>query len=57
MPATKAPSYLTVTDTRNSFPGWSVSGQASDFTGVSVALPYAIPADDLGWTPDLPTPR
>ncbi len=47
---------ITVTDTRNTYPGWSVSGQASDFTGTAVALPYTIPADDLGWAPDLPTP-
>ncbi len=47
---------ITVTDTRNTYPGWSVSGQTSHFTGISVAFPYTIPADDLGWAPDLPTP-
>jgi hypothetical protein len=36
----------TVTDTRAGNPGWSVSGQVSDFTG-----PGSINAANLGWTP------
>jgi ABC-type phosphate transport system substrate-binding protein len=39
---------VTVTDTRNTYPGWSVSGQVSSFTSGSGA---SIPGDQLGWTP------
>jgi len=42
---------VTVTDTRNNFPGWSVSGQASGFTGSGPAAGQTIPGDQLGWTP------
>jgi phosphate ABC transporter phosphate-binding protein len=42
---------ITITDTRNTYPGWSVLGQASDFTN-----PTSQPAGDfsgtfLGWAP------
>jgi phosphate ABC transporter phosphate-binding protein len=42
---------ITVSDTRNTYPGWSVSGQESDFAGTGLVAPYAIPADNLGWLP------
>ena len=42
---------ITVTDTRNTFPGWSVSGQDASFTGSGTAAGATIPADQLGWTP------
>jgi hypothetical protein len=51
---TSAVGYLApvdVSDTRASSPGWTVSGQASDFTGSA----GTIPGDDLGWTPDVVT--
>jgi Bacterial Ig-like domain (group 3) len=38
---------ITVTDTRNPAPGWSVSGLAADFTTGSAT----IPGSQLGWTP------
>jgi hypothetical protein len=41
----------TVTDTRNTLPGWSVLGQESVFTGSGTATGFSIPADDLGWVP------
>ncbi|HEY7323937.1 MAG TPA: Ig-like domain repeat protein [Streptosporangiaceae bacterium] len=41
---------VTVKDTRNSFPGWSVQGQESNFT--STATPSTpIPGNQLGWAP------
>jgi len=49
---TSATGFLTpvyVTDTRASSPGWTVSGQASDFTGTA----GTIPDTNLGWTPDV----
>jgi hypothetical protein len=42
---------VTVSDTRNSFPGWSASGQESDFAGSGTAASATIPGDQLGWTP------
>jgi hypothetical protein len=39
---------VTGTDSRNTYPGWSVSGQMSSFTDGGSA---AIPGDQLGWTP------
>jgi hypothetical protein len=38
-----------VSDTRSSSPGWTVSGQASDFTGSA----GTISGNDLGWIPDV----
>jgi hypothetical protein len=42
---------VNILDTRNTFPGWSVSGQATSFTENTSAKPGSIPATDLGWTP------
>jgi hypothetical protein len=42
---------VAVSDTRNTYPGWSVSGQASSFTGSATAAGASIPGDQLGWTP------
>lgn len=46
--ATGTLNQVTVNDSRNTFPGWSVSGQESVFTGSGAAT---IPANSLGWTP------
>jgi hypothetical protein len=46
---------VTVTDTRNTYPGWSVSGQMSAFTGGGSPA-ATIPGDQLGWTPTAITP-
>jgi hypothetical protein len=40
-----------VTDSRNTYPGWSVSGQEADFTGIGTAAGFSILADQLGWVP------
>jgi len=42
---------VTVSDTRNTFPGWSVSGQEADFTGSGTAAGYTISGNQLGWVP------
>jgi phosphate transport system substrate-binding protein len=42
---------ITVSDTRNTYPGWSVTGQESSFTGSGSAAGSMIPADQLGWVP------
>jgi hypothetical protein len=42
---------VTVADTRNTYPGWSVSGQVSAFTGSGTAAGSTIPGDQLGWVP------
>ena len=39
---------VTVNDSRNSYPGWSVSGQEANFAGPGTA---SIPGDQLGWMP------
>src|SRR5215469_985679 len=39
---------ITVSDTRNTTPGWSVTGQESDFAGPGTA---SISGNQLGWTP------
>jgi hypothetical protein len=44
--ATGALNPITVADTRNNAPGWSVTGQAADFTG-----PGTISGNQLGWMP------
>jgi phosphate ABC transporter phosphate-binding protein len=49
--ATAATTPITVSDTRNTYPGWAVSGQASDFTGSGTASGGSIAGDQLGWTP------
>ena len=42
---------ITVSDARNTYPGWSVSGQASGFTGSGTAAGSTIPGNQLGWMP------
>ena len=42
---------ITVSDTRSSSPGWSVSGQVSDFTGSGTAARSVISGNQVGWTP------
>lgn len=41
---------VTLTDTRAGNPGWSVSGQVSDFSDVGT---HAINGQNLGWTPNV----
>jgi Bacterial Ig-like domain (group 3) len=44
-----------VSDTRNTYPGWSVSGQETTaFTASGTT--FSIPADNLGWVPGPATP-
>jgi hypothetical protein len=48
---TGATTPITVSDTRNTFPGWAVSGQSTDFTE-SVTNPHGdISGNQLGWVP------
>jgi ABC-type phosphate transport system substrate-binding protein len=49
--ATGAVNPVTVSDTRNTAPGWSVSGQAADFTGSGTAAGGTISGNQLGWAP------
>jgi phosphate transport system substrate-binding protein len=49
--ATAAATPVVVSDTRNTYPGWSVSGQAADFTGSGTATGASIPGNQLGWAP------
>ena len=42
---------ITVSDTRNTYPGWSVSGQAANFTGSGSAAGGTISPTQLGWYP------
>ena len=42
---------VTVSDTRNSFPGWQVTGQESTFNGSGSSAGYSISGNQLGWTP------
>jgi hypothetical protein len=49
--ATAALNPITVSDTRNTYPGWSVSGQASSFTGSGTAAGSTISGNQLGWMP------
>jgi hypothetical protein len=49
--ATGATTPITVADSRNSFPGWSVSGQDSAWTGTGTAAGGTFSGDQLGWTP------
>src|SRR5262249_28333779 len=46
---------VSVTDTRNTFPGWVVSGQDSAWTGSGTAAGSTFSGDQLGWTPTLGT--
>jgi ABC-type phosphate transport system substrate-binding protein len=43
---------VVITDTRNTYPGWSVSGQASDFTNPTSHPAGIISGDRLGWEPE-----
>ena len=49
--ATASTTPITVTDTRNTFPGWSVSGQANPFTGSGSAAGSSMSGNQLGWMP------
>jgi hypothetical protein len=64
--ATAPTGAIVVTDTRNFYPGWSVSGQSTQFSGTIPSTPAGFPAssnvpadhgtqhiaaDQLGWTP------
>ena len=42
---------ITVSDTRNTTPGWSVTGQESAFAGSTTATGFTISGNQLGWTP------
>jgi hypothetical protein len=49
--ASGATTPITVADSRNSYPGWSVSGQDSAWTGTGTAAGGTFSGDQLGWTP------
>jgi hypothetical protein len=49
--ATAATTPVTVSDTLNTYPGWSVSGQAAPFAGSGTADGATIAGDQLGWVP------
>jgi hypothetical protein len=49
--ATGALNPVTVSDTRNTVPGWSVSGQSADFAGSGTAAGSTISGNQLGWAP------
>jgi phosphate ABC transporter phosphate-binding protein len=49
--ATAGTTPITVSDTRNTYPGWSVSGQAAGFAGSGTAAGASISGNQLGWTP------
>lgn len=51
--ATGQLSPVTVSDTRNTTPGWSVTGQVGDFSDGT----HTINGDSLGWTPAVTTPN
>jgi hypothetical protein len=42
---------VTVSDTRNTFPGWQVTGQESTFSGSGTSAGYSISGNQLGWAP------
>ena len=48
---TAATTPIVVSDTRNTFPGWSVSGQDSNWTGSGTAAGATISGNALGWAP------
>jgi hypothetical protein len=47
--ATAAATPVVVSDTRNTYPGWVVSGQVDDFTNAAAGT--SISGDQLGWMP------
>jgi hypothetical protein len=49
--ATGALNTISVSDTRNTYPGWSVSGQEANFTGSGTAAGGSISGNQLGWAP------
>jgi len=49
--ATGATTPITVADTRNTYPGWSVSGQDSAWTGTGTAVGGTFSGSQLGWQP------
>lgn len=49
--ATAVTTPVTVSDTRNTYPGWVVSGQSADFNGSGTAAGGSIAGDQLGWVP------
>ncbi len=49
--ATGALNPVTVSDTRNTFPGWQVTGQESTFNGSGTAAGSSISGNQLGWVP------
>jgi hypothetical protein len=49
--ATGATTPIKVSDTRNTYPGWSVSGQDSAWAGTGTAAGGTISGDQLGWVP------
>lgn len=49
--ATASTTPITVTDTRNTYPGWSVTGLANPFTGSGTAAGASISGNQLGWMP------
>jgi hypothetical protein len=48
---TAATPPIIISDTRNSYPGWSVSCQAGDFTGSGPITGASISGNQLGWVP------
>lgn len=44
---------VTVADTRAGNPGWTLSGQVSDFVNTTGPTTTPIPGVDLGWTPNV----
>jgi Bacterial Ig-like domain (group 3) len=49
--ATAATTAITVSETRNTYPGWSVSGQSTNWTSSDSAAGASISGNQLGWTP------
>ena len=49
--ATAVTTPIVVEDTLNTYPGWSVTGQVSAFSGTGVASGWSMPGDQLGWAP------
>jgi ABC-type phosphate transport system substrate-binding protein len=43
---------MTITDSRNTYPGWSVVGQATDFTNPASQPAGDISGNQLGWAPN-----
>ena len=52
--ATGSLANLFIDDTRNTYPGWSVTGQATDFTNPASQPAGDISGNQLGWAPNSP---